>query len=57
MVYRGAGCKKKSAGTRQKKAANERHLEVSTTAADSADALISSVATVRGGEPVQFEMR
>jgi hypothetical protein len=33
------------------------HLQVSTTATNSADALVGSVATVRGGEPVQFEMR
>ncbi len=31
------------------------HLEVSTTAANSADTLVSNVASVRGGEPVKFK--
>ena len=31
------------------------HLEVSTTAANSADALVSNVASVRGGEPTYLK--
>ena len=38
------------------KLSQKKHLEVSTAAADGADALVGRVASVRGGEPTRIAM-
>ena len=49
-----SGCKHRAG--RERKAGGE-HLEVSTTATNSADALVGSVASVRGREPARIDIR